>query len=90
MNNLGKTIIDCRSYNVRIIEGDKIIPVDSLQWREFDGYCLELTLDEIVQRIKPAATLYVWEESGLEGKIYLYNNYGDKKWYEHGKTKGYA
>ena len=29
-------------------------------------------------------------EEPTSGKVYRYNNYNDKKWYNHGTTNGYA
>lgn len=90
MRDIGETIIDCRNCNVRIIVNEAIISNDLLDWKDIDNYCLELTLNEIAQQVNTPGTIYVWEESGLEGRIYLFNNQGDRKWHKHGKTRGFA
>ena len=89
----GVTIIAYTGANEKII-----VPCTKLQWRnpyeDGDDYDLPLflTLKEISDQLaskgyKP--TFYVWYETGLSGKIYLYGN-GFSYWREHGETNGYA
>ncbi|GGB26718.1 hypothetical protein GCM10011409_00030 [Lentibacillus populi] len=87
---LGEKTVDLMGYSVRIIVGNQIIDNDSLNWRETEQGGLELTLNEIAEQIKTPDVIFVWIELGLRGEIFLYNNYGDEKWYEHGSTKGFA
>lgn len=77
-------------YSTRIIVNNRIIDNEELIWRNEDNGGIELTLNEIAEQISTPGVIYVWIELGLRGEIYMYNNYGDGKWYEHGKTKGYA
>lgn len=89
MKNIGETIIDLTGYSTRIIVNNQIIDNDQLNWRSEDGG-MYLTLDQIAEQIKTDSVIYVWIELGLSGEIFMYNNYGDNKWYKHGTTKGYA
>lgn len=62
------------------------IPHSKLNWGT-DG---ALTLKEIADQLRSAhKTIFVWEDSPLEGVIYEYGNHGDY-WEEYGKTQGYA
>lgn len=90
MENIGETIIDLTAYQTRIIVDDKIIDNEKLKWRPESNGGIELTLNEIANQINTMDVIYVWVESGLSGRIFLYNNQDDNKWYEHGTTKGYA
>lgn len=90
MDNIGETTIDLMAYSTRIIVDNEIIDNEKLQWRTESNGGIELTLNEIAQQINTPGTIYVWIELGLRGEIFLYNNYDDGKWYEHGTTKGYA
>ncbi|MDC3414283.1 hypothetical protein [Terrihalobacillus insolitus] len=90
MSNIGERTIDLMGYSTKIIVGDKIINNDSLNWRHEENGGIELTLNEIAEQINASSVIYVWIELGLRGEIFMYNNYRDEKWYEHGITKGYA
>jgi hypothetical protein len=91
MENIGETIVDLMAYHTRIIVDDKIIDNEKLKWRPESNGGIELTLNEIADQINTMGIIiYVWVESGLSGRIFLYNNHDDNKWYEHGTTRGYA
>lgn len=83
--------------NVTILLGDKNRLDNSLlKWHkegkdEFrDSY---LSLQEIYEQIKAMGyqgVIYVWEDTPLEGRIYMCGNYEEGQWILHGKTSGYA
>ncbi|SDJ60242.1 hypothetical protein [Paenibacillus naphthalenovorans] len=69
-----------------------IIKEEELKWNSDEEYEF-LTLQEIsfqLDQLGYDRTYIVWEESGLEGNIYMYGNYSPPTWMEHGKTRGYA
>lgn len=87
--------IDIASVSVMIIVSgeygkERLIPVKSLPWRELENGSNVLTLTEIAEQVGPSETIYVWQELALRGEIFIYNYNGEKKWHEHGTTKGYA
>ena len=84
------TTVDLVGESIWIIVNDRIISNDELKWKKTDDGGLELTLKEIASQINTEEAITVWVELGNKGKIYKYNNYGDKKWYQHGLTRGYA
>lgn len=61
--------------------------IDNLTWNKGENFDY-LTLKEIADQV--CLPVRVISDSGLDGKIYEYNNYNDKKWYLYGITKGYA
>lgn len=90
MESLNKKTVDLTGASARIIVNEQIIDNDQLNWRYEPNGSQELTLAEIAEQIGRDNVIYVWVESGLRGEIFLYNNYRDKKWHEHGTTKGFA
>ena len=88
--NIGATTIDLMFHHTRIIVNNQIIDNSSLNWRHETNGNIELTLNEIAEQVNSSNVIYVWIELGLSGVIFLYNNYGDGKWINHGTTKGYA
>lgn len=90
MKNINDRTIDLMGYSTKIIVDNRIFENEELTWRYEDNGGIELTLNEISEQIKTEGVIYVWIELGLQGEIFMYNNYGDCKWYEHGTTKGFA
>ncbi|AYC29657.1 hypothetical protein [Paenisporosarcina cavernae] len=89
-NTLGEIIIYELEDTPRIIVNNQIINNATLKWNKEGCGQGFLTLDGIAKQINTVDVIYVWCELGLSGKIYIYNNYDDEKWYLHGTTRGYA
>lgn len=52
--------------------------------------CLDDCLEIIGYNENKDVTMIVIIENALNGKVYRYNNYSDKCWYEYGETRGFA
>ena len=85
-------------YQAGSIPDDEVIFGDGILWiickdgvakMSIDSqYDDTITLEDIALRY-PKVEIVIHEEA-LSGEVYRYNNYGDKEWWEIGKTRGYA
>lgn len=55
------------------------------KWNTLGKICDNLGIER-----KEYGVITIILERGLDGEIWQYNNYHDKKWHHHGDTKGYA
>ena len=81
------TIIFEINCTILSITPKAIIHNKELKWHKAEENYL--TLKEIQEQLN-GLCIRVISDSGLEGKIYEYENYNDDKWYLYGITKGYA
>lgn len=96
--NLNDHIITTEMNNIRIIVDNVIIDNYSLKWIiEKDNSINEqhefLTLGDIYKQCYckyNCQIIYVWEESPLEGVIWMCGNYNDGEWVKQGTTRGFA
>ena len=75
--------------NVLVIANKEIVPFEwSEETPELGGF---VTLEDIQKQLEDKySSFIVIQESPLSGKIYRFNNYGKKVWYEVGNMCGYA
>ena len=96
MDNIDNVEVHQGQYFVMIIVNEKTIDANTLKWHEenYEEFGERyITLGEIYRQLLKkgyTGTIYVWEETPLEGTIYQCGNYEQGQWMEHGKTKGYA
>lgn len=98
--NAGEICFDSMSDTVIVLcckedineEGPEHIVLEPV-WKKYepdDSPVEYLTLADISEQFKGHRCLTVITESPLDGRVYRYNNYGEKEWLEVGTTCGYA
>ncbi|ADO59861.1 hypothetical protein [Paenibacillus polymyxa] len=95
-DDLSQTFIEMIDTRVIVQSGNNpvcIVPNDEFNLKihqDIPYLTLQDIADQLEARCKGRDFLVdVWEEGGLSGTIYRYNNM-DKKWRKHGTTKGFA
>lgn len=73
---------DYTYYKEFIIDGEYDDPVSLTD-------CLKIMLKETGKSLSEIGVVYVEFANALNGEIYQYGNYLDKKWYKYGFTLGY-